>query len=587
MARIDGSGPRSVATPRSEPRPEPKPASSPAAQQPSTRTERKPADNFVPDRATRNFSRGAQADMGRLASNPRANATTNRDGSVTRSTSRTEGRTTREQELTTSRGVTGNSRLQYTNTSTGPNQTTKNTYNSQTDSFRRTTSSHEREVTRTRGNTTQTDTRTQATDHRGNTTNTRAESTAVANGNTTNTTGQSVTTDSRGNRSTTTTSSTEVRNGENNTTTRSSRNTSGTSQTTTATSGYENGTFRVGQSTEYRNQRFDTERSFNHERQLRPSTADSGFTQTRRDGLSYAQQGGNALAAAGARTNLVEGEFNNIQENNRSTAPNTFVGTRHGTSGSQNVSIGTDGVNASYNREARAGVYAERSGETTGQYGTASYNAHANAEARASVNATGRLDTNGLDASVNARVGARAEASVTGRAESQSIQIAGVDVNASVQGRATASAEVAAEANGRVQVTRNPPTAVAEGSVGASAVAKVEGEVTASAGPFSVNASAYASAGAEARASGVIGYEDGKLRIGGSVGAALGVGAGGAVNVEVDVAQIGQMAHNAADVNNDGRLGLDDAGAAVSNTVNAARDTVSNAASTVRGWFGW
>jgi hypothetical protein len=77
----------------------------------------------------------------------------------------------------------------------------------------------------------------------------------------------------------------------------------------------------------------------------------------------------------------------------------------------------------------------------------------------------------------------------------------------------------------------------------------------------------------------------------------------------VDVKQIGEVAKNtataaaktvakAADVNGDGKLGLDDAKAAVTNTtkavtdtaksvVNNAKNTVSNAANTVKGWFHW
>jgi hypothetical protein len=91
-----------------------------------------------------------------------------------------------------------------------------------------------------------------------------------------------------------------------------------------------------------------------------------------------------------------------------------------------------------------------------------------------------------------------------------------------------------------------------------------------------VVANVYGSAGAEARATGIIGYQDGKFKIGGSVGAALGLGAGGGATVEVDVRQIGEMAKNAADVNNDGKLGLDDAGAAV-----------SKGAKKVASWFGF
>jgi hypothetical protein len=85
-----------------------------------------------------------------------------------------------------------------------------------------------------------------------------------------------------------------------------------------------------------------------------------------------------------------------------------------------------------------------------------------------------------------------------------------------------------------------------------------------------VEASGYASAGAEARASGVFGYEDGKLKIGGSLGAALGVGLGGSATVEVDVAQIGEMARDVADVNDDGKVDLWDGVAAIRKTASFA-----------------
>jgi len=211
-------------------------------------------------------------------------------------------------------------------------------------------------------------------------------------------------------------------------------------------------------------------------------------------------------------------------------------------------------------------VYAESSGRVSGRYGEASYDARAKAEVKASVDANGRLDLNGLDASVNLRVGASVEAEVTGRAATKSVTISGVEVDASVEGHARASAEAVAEATGTVQITRNPPTAIVKGEAGASAVAKIEGEVRFGAGPFAVAASGYASAGAEARASGVIGYEDGKLKLGGSLGAALGVGLGGSATVEVDVRMMGQMAKNAADVNKDGKIDFWDATAAVGKT---------------------
>ena len=168
------------------------------------------------------------------------------------------------------------------------------------------------------------------------------------------------------------------------------------------------------------------------------------------------------------------------------------------------------------------------------------------------------------------------EAEITARAQTQSVTFLGTELNAGVEGHAKVTAEAKAEATGTVKITRNPPTAIARGTAGASAVAKAEGEIKLSAGPFSVVGSAYASAGAEARASGVIGYEDGKFKIGGSAGAALGLGAGAGVTVEIDVRQIGQMAKNAADVNHDGKLDLHDATAAVSKTAHK-----------VAHWFGF
>jgi hypothetical protein len=242
------------------------------------------------------------------------------------------------------------------------------------------------------------------------------------------------------------------------------------------------------------------------------------------------------------------------------------VTARYGVTGGQELTIDGDGIRGRFNREAKAGVYAEAHGAVEGRFGSASYDASAKAEAVASIDAQGKIDANGLDATVTARVGVSVEAEITGRAQTKGVQIGGVEVYAAVEGRVRASAEAVAEATGTVKVTRNPPTAIVRGTAGASAVAKIEGDIHASAGPFTIVASGYLSAGAEARASGVIGFEDGKIKIGGSLGAALGVGAGADVAIEIDVAMIGEMAKDAADLNNDGKLGLDDAMVAVEKT---------------------
>jgi hypothetical protein len=251
---------------------------------------------------------------------------------------------------------------------------------------------------------------------------------------------------------------------------------------------------------------------------------------------------------------------------------NSYVGARYGVSGGQSVAFDGKAVDATYNRTATAGVYANASGAVKGRYGEASYEANAKAEATASVDAKAHLDSNGLTATVGAKAGVYVEATAHGSARTPGLTFAGTELYAAVDGTVHAAAQVQAEATGNVTITRHPPTAVVSGTAGVSAVAKVEGEIRASAGPFTIVGNAYASAGAEAKATGILGYEDGKLKIGGSIGAALGVGAGAGVTVEIDVGQIGEMAKNVADVNHDGKLDLGDAFAA---------------AGKVAGWFGF
>jgi hypothetical protein len=160
-----------------------------------------------------------------------------------------------------------------------------------------------------------------------------------------------------------------------------------------------------------------------------------------------------------------------------------------------------------------------------------------------------------------------------------------------VEGTAKASAQATLEANGKVKITRNPPTAILEGQAGASAVAKAEAELKGTAGPFSVKANVYGSAGAEAKIGGSIGFEDGKLKLSGNMGAAVGLGVGGGATVEVDVKMIGDIAKakatEVADVNGDGKLGLDDAKAIANEVRSSVSNTVNDAANKVKSWFGW
>ena len=328
---------------------------------------------------------------------------------------------------------------------------------------------------------------------------------------------------------------------------------------------------------------------------------DGGFSQKAEGKLDKLQKAADLADAAGLKKTLLEKKLDDTTGKARHTVSASgdaknghFVGTRAGTKGGQELSVGAGGLKGRYTREGVAGAYAEKAATKTGKHGEASVKAQAKAEARAGVDAKGKLDLNGLDATAGAKAELGVEVSLTGRAQTKSVKVAGVDVNAGVEGTAKASAKLGAEATTTVQVLRNPPTAVLEGRAGASAVAKIEGEAKVNAGPFAVKASGYGSAGAEATATGVVGYKDGKFRIGGSAGAALGLGVGGKVEVEVDVKAVATMAKNTADVNGDGKLDRKDleavgakATSAVVNSVSSAKASVGKAASTVRGWMGW
>lgn len=337
----------------------------------------------------------------------------------------------------------------------------------------------------------------------------------------------------------------------------------------------------------------------------RSARSRSPRAETRSDGASQAaaERGAQAQRGQGSRVNVTGSLYQDGFDTGNPGASDSFVGPRAGTRGSQSLSVSAEGVTAEYSREAYAGLYAEKSGGVEGEYGSASYAAQAKAEARAGVDASATVDSNGLDARAAAGVSVGVEASVRGSAQTRSVEVAGVEVNAGVDGGAKVEATASAEAGAGVQVTRNPPTAIVEGSAGASAVAKAEADVTASAGPFSITASGYASAGAEAKADGAVGFEDGKLVLRGGLGAAVGLGLGGDVGVEVDVAQIGQMAVNTvedlpgakqvASAVEGGADAVADGAKEVASTVkdgadaiaDGAKSVASNAAHTVMGWF--
>lgn len=478
-------------------------------------------------------------------------------------------RTTRRKDTTTTstlKKTEGNvldSTFEYTRTTSKPGLERETNFSTSTDMVGRRSS---QQSTRTA---TESDTRsdvktsTKATDHWGIEKRSLEKSSDVALDNGSVHTESRTARDSRGNRITATDSTRVEQQGKTTVTTTGKREL-GSELTTASGTTWEDGVFRLSDSADWKRTN-SSEKGV-----LRETEYDASKFQKKADKV------GNAVDKVLEWMGLDPAEYKSevpadrMHEKTFAQGDNSYVGARYGVSGGQSVSFDGKGVDASFSRQAVAGVYANAQGRTEGRFGEASYDARAKAEAYASVDAQGRLDSNGLQAQVNARVGATIEAEITAEARTKSVTVLGTPVDASVQAHGRATAEAVAEATGTVAITRNPPTAIAKGTVGASAVAKAEGEIRVSAGPFSVVASGYVSAGAEAKATGIIGYEDGKLKLGGSVGAALGVGAGGGVTVEIDVRQIGQMAKNAADLNHDGKLDWKDAFEAVKRTAHFA-----------------
>jgi hypothetical protein len=576
---------------------------------PTEKTEATRSVGAPSSRATKNFDSDTREEIKKLAGSESAEVKKNRDDSETRTRKTQNERATRERQLTQQRGLLREEQTRFTDSTT---RTQENgnvnkhtvTSKSETDFLGRQTSSVARETSRTRGlvdsesgQTKTTTTRTTATDQLGIEKNTESRTTTVTQGaddknNVARSTTTSTTTDSRGNSQSSQETKTVNTNGST-TVTRTSTTSNGSSLTTQGTAGLSDDKFTVGQQATYKNER-STNSSITREREFQPERTDKGFTPQRNDPVKRLQTGADVLGAMGARTTLAKNEIPKeaMNETAWSKSDTSFVGTRNGIAGKYEVTGGADGIRAKGNFDASAGFHAEtRTPDIEkGQAGTqGSANFKAEVAARAKGNAT--INTNGVDASGQAKIGGTVETSLTGRAQSSSVNIGGVDMNASVDASLKGSATLAAEVNGKFKATRSPPEFVAEGSMGGSAVLKAEGESTFSAGPFSAKVNGYGSLGAEAKVGGSIGYENGKLKFSANAGLALGIGGGGGVSGEVDLAQIGQVAKNTAlrvgDANGDGRLGLDDARVMATNAVNTARNTVNSAANTVRGWFGW
>jgi len=503
-------------------------------------------------------------DIARLSKSKRATETKTEDGSTRELTTRRKGTTTTSR-LEQREGKLLDSTFEYSRTTSKAGLERNTSFSSNTDMLGRRTSEAKTQTSRELANGSDVKTSTKGTDAYGNVKYTTEHSKDLSLDNGTLHTESRLARDSRGNRITSSSERRVEQQGKSVVTTDTSREKGSELDVRTGTS-WENKVFRVQDGVDFRKTN-SIGRGY-----LREAEVDASKV------VAKADKFGNGVDKVLGWLDLEPAEWKSevpadrMHEKTFHQGDNTYVGARYGVSGGQSVAFDGKGVNATFNREATAGVSANASGSAKGRFGEASYDAYARAEATASVNADARLDSNGLTATAGAKAGVYVEAQAHGTARTPGLKLGNTEFYAAVEGTAKASAMVQAEATGNVSITRHPPTAVVSGTAGVSAVAKVEGELRASAGPFTIVGSAYASAGAEAKATGILGYEDGKLKIGGSIGAALGVGAGAGVTLEVDVAQIGQMAKDAADVNHDGKLDIHDAFAA---------------AGKVAGWFGF
>jgi len=486
----------------------------------------------------------------------------NADGSTTKRRETARG----SRELTTRNGKLLETTTEFRKTTTNRRGTTSDgSFTANTDLLGRRSTERRAASTNARGDTTS---RTTSADVFGNERQVRERSTTRTRGDTTTTATRTSSSDLRGNRAQSSDITRVTDNGRS-VVTRNEQRAQGTERTTGASATYQDGQFRLSQGVDRQ-----TNNSFSRSYESSRPVDVSPIT-TRADktgpiiGRIFTTLGIEHHSESTVSPDRVRDAT--LFQNDHAT-----VATRVGITGGQSATIDANGLRGTFNRTAEATISADAQGSTRGRHGEASYTAHAAATASASVDAEGRIDASGLNARVSVGARAAVEVEVTGRAQTNDMHIGGVPVHAAVDGRARASAEVSAQATGTVAIVRNPPVVILQGEAGASAVAKAEAEGTISAGPFSVRGSAYASAGAEARASGVIGYQNGHLRIGGSLGAALGVGAGASVGVDVNVRQIGQIAHGVADVNQDGRLGLDDVAAAGRGAARLAANTASN-----------
>lgn len=196
--------------------------------------------------------------------------------------------------------------------------------------------------------------------------------------------------------------------------------------------------------------------------------------------------------------------------------------------------ISRDKIELSASAEAMIGISASTSGEMEKEFGVAKLKAEYEAEVKAGAWASAKAgityDANGFtaNAEASAKAGVEVSGSIGVTGSVGDLELTKVGVSASGEAFAGAKADASAE----FKVSDEGVTASAK--AGAFAGAEASGEVKGTLGYFSGTAKGSVRAGAGADAEAKFSMEDGHMKVKVDVGAALGVGASGGVDFDVD-----------------------------------------------------
>lgn len=194
------------------------------------------------------------------------------------------------------------------------------------------------------------------------------------------------------------------------------------------------------------------------------------------------------------------------------------------------------GLDPKYTVAQKDFVYG-KDGEKKGTIGSGSVNADGSASYKAGAYGDGSVYATSRGIGVEGSVGAGVQT------EAQGAINLGDHVN--VNGGAKAQAGAMASGDARIDFGQNGNYDLEAGG-SAMAGAKVEGHVGADVGGVGANATGEAWAGVGVEANGTLGYKDGHFKVGGSLGAALGVGGKAGFEIDVNVPEAVNTAKSAA-----------------------------------------